>query len=110
MGGVEVMVGGSTKTPFTIEYIQGAGSAKVGGGGVFDTLNLLESDESIDVRLYVDNTFTEVYFQGGRVAMTINTPATDAVDVDATATVWSVSSIWVTPEDVMRTPRLDGKP
>merc|ERR1712151_1401773 len=106
MGGVEVMVGGSTKTPFTIEYIQGAGSAKVGGGGVFDTLNLLESDESIDVRLYVDNTFTEVYFQGGRVAMTVNTPASDDADVTISSSVagaakaeaWSVNSIWVTPE------------
>lgn len=119
--GVRVMVEKGMResgTLFTIDYIQGANSAKVGGGKVFDTLKLLDSDESLDMRLYVDNTFTEVYFQGGRVAMTVNTPASDDAEVElsssaqgiASATAWSVSSIWVTPEEVMQTPRLDGKP
>jgi sucrose-6-phosphate hydrolase SacC (GH32 family) len=117
--GVKVMASGTAGTLFTVEYKHGADSAKVGGGGVFDTLKLLDSDKTIDVRLYVDNTFAEVYFQGGRVAMTVNTPPSDDADVTlssstdgvtATATAWSVSSIWVTPEEVLRTPRLDGKP
>jgi len=123
--GVKVMVDtfhatDKDATLFTVEYIQGANSAKVGGGGVFDTLKLLDSDETIDMRLYVDNTFTEVYFQGGRVAMTVNTRANHGDgDVSVSSSValqtveavaWSVSSIWVTPEQVMQTPRLDGKP
>merc|ERR1712093_933245 len=72
---VKVMVTGTSGTEFTVDYKQGASSAKVGGGGVFDTMKLLDSDKTIDMRLYVDNTFAEVYFQGGRVAMTVDTPA-----------------------------------
>lgn len=117
--GIKVMASGTAGTLFTVDYKQGAGTAVVGGGGVADTLKLLESDKTIDVRLYVDNTFAEVYYQGGRVSMTVNTPASDDADVEvsssaggvtATATAWSVSSIWVSPEEVLRTPRLDGKP
>merc|ERR1712093_965536 len=113
------MVSGTSGTEFTVAYKQGASSAVVGGGGKSDTLKLLDSDKTIDMRLYVDNTFAEVYYQGGRVAMTVNTPAADdagvflssSVDgITATSTAWSVSSIWVTPENVLRTPRLDGKP
>lgn len=117
--GVKVMVSGTSGTLFTVEYKHGASSIAVGGGGVSDTLKLLDSDKTIDMHLYVDNTFAEVYYQGGRVAMTVNTPASDDAQVmlsssvggvTATATAWSVSSIWVTPEEVLRTPRLDGKP
>eukprot|EP00931_Biecheleriopsis_adriatica_P038940 TRINITY_DN22273_c0_g1_i1.p1 TRINITY_DN22273_c0_g1~~TRINITY_DN22273_c0_g1_i1.p1 ORF type:complete len:580 (-),score=94.96 TRINITY_DN22273_c0_g1_i1:93-1832(-) len=106
-------------TMFTVDYKAGTKQVKVGGGGVFDTLQLLDSDESIDMHIFVDNTFAEVYFQGGRVAMTVNTPASDEADIEvfsslagvsAKATSWSVASIWVTPEEVLRTPRPDGKP
>jgi len=129
--GVKVMASldGKAGTVFTVDYKHNETVAKVGGGGVFDTLKLLDSDLSIDIRIYIDNLFAEVYFQGGRVAMTVNTPATDDAGItlsssipcrhypddcsahtSAKATAWSVSSIWVTPEEVLRTPRLDGKP
>lgn len=117
--GVKVMAGANAGTLFTVTYKKGASSVVVGGGGVSDTLKLLESDTTIDMHLYVDNTFAEVYYQGGRVAMTVNTPASDdagvtvsssVAGVTAKASAWSVGSIWVTPEDVLRTPRLDGKP
>merc|ERR1711924_311479 len=90
--------------------------------GYSDTLKLLPSDRTIDVRLYVDNTMTDTYWMGGRVAMTVDTPATESADVvvsmvgnstasvSVNATAWSVSSIWVTPDEVLRTPRLDRKP
>ena len=116
--GVKVMVSGTAGTLFTIAYKHGASSVAVGGGGVSDTLKLSDSDETLDMRLYVDNTFTEVYYQGGRVAMTVHTRASADADVTlsssvdgvtATATAWSVSSIWVAPEEVLRAPRLDGK-
>lgn len=118
--GVRVMHSrdGTSGTLFAVDYRADAKEVKVGGGGVFDTLQLLDSDETIDVHIYVDNTFAEVYFQGGRVAMTVNTPASDDADimvsssvsgVTANATSWSVSSIWVSPKEVLSTPRLDGK-
>lgn len=119
--GVEVMqsLDGKTGTIFTVDYKHNETVAKVGGGGVFDTLKLLDSDTTIDIRIYVDNLFAEVYFQGGRVAMTVDTPASDdagislsasKAGISANATAWSVESIWVTPEEVLRTRRLDGKP
>lgn len=86
-------------------------------GGKTDTLKLLSSDETIDMQLFVDNTFTEVYWMSGRVAMTTTTDATAAADVTVSADIsgttlayakaWKVGSIWVTPEEVLRTPRLD---
>jgi len=117
---VSVMVMGDARTDFAIHYVPGESSVKVGSGTFLDNLKLLDSDDTLEIRLFVDQTFAEVYFQGGRVAMTVslNKPNDDAgvtvsssesgVTVDATA--WGVSSIWVTPEEVMRTPRLDGKP
>ena len=42
-----------------------------GGGGQSDTLQLLESDRTLDIRVFTDNTILEVYWQGGRVAMTL---------------------------------------
>lgn len=118
--GVTVMANadGTGGVAFTVQYKHGASTATVGGGGVSDTLNIADSDTSIDVHIYVDNTFSEVYYQGGRVAMTVNTAATDdaAVFVSSsvagtvTATAYGVGSIWVTPQEVLRTPRLDGKP
>jgi sucrose-6-phosphate hydrolase SacC (GH32 family) len=117
--GVKVMVSGTAGTLFTVDYHKLSNTASVGGGGKSDTLKLLDADKTIHMRLYIDNTFAEVYYQGGRVAMTVNTPASDDADVTlsssvagitASATAWSVSSIWVTPEEVLRTPRLDGKP
>merc|ERR1712037_367270 len=84
-------------------------------GGKMDTLKLLASDETVDMRLFVDNTFTEVYWMNGRVAMTVTTPATEQADVTvssdkagttlASAKAWKVGSIWVTPEEVLSTPR-----
>merc|ERR1712046_445715 len=45
------------------------------------TLKLLATDETLDMRLFVDQTLTEVYWMGGRVAMTANTPGVSAADV-----------------------------
>merc|ERR1712039_1058462 len=88
---------------------------QVGSGQAVDTLKLSPNDKTIEMRLFVDNTFTEAYWMGGRVAMTIVTPATEEADVVvsvnkdsvslASATVYKVDSIWVTPEEVKNTPR-----
>jgi len=112
--------------PHTVQVGAGAvasltnvdGSFKPNGGTV-DTLKLSPNDKTISIRVYVDNTFSEAYWQNGRVAMTITTPATPqaSMSVKSTAAVtmasakaYKVNSIWVTPEKVLTTPRLDGEP
>merc|ERR1712241_1187088 len=111
---------GAFGVEFFVEYVPPTGNivsdVTVGSGSTTDTLKLSPNDKTIDMRLYVDNTFTEAYWMNGRVAMTIDTPATEQADVilsadkaDVTlesATVWHVNSIWVSPEQVKQTPRM----
>jgi len=111
-----------TGVEFFVDYVppsnNGVSSVRVGSGTTVDTLKLSPNDKTIDMRLFVDNTFTEAYWMGGRVAMTIVTAATEDADVTvgtdqtgvtlASATVWKVGSIWVSPEEVKKTPRMDG--
>lgn len=122
---VQVMAGTTRGTQdkrgieFFVEYVppsgKGVSEVKVGSGNAVDTLKLSPNDKTLDMRLFVDNTFTEAYWMGGRVAMTIPTRATEEADVVvsvdeasvklASATVYRVGSIWVSPEEVERTPR-----
>ena len=91
--------------------------ATVGSGGTTDMLSLLAGDKTIDLALFVDNTFTEAFWMNGRVAMTVDTKTSGGQDdvtisasqagVTASATVWQVGSIWVDPEVVKQTPRRD---
>lgn len=114
-----------TGSVFYVDYVppqdnSGVSTVTVGGPSKTDKLKLLASDKSIDIRLYVDNTFTEAYWMGGRVAMLATTPQTqkDAADVTVSADqggaklisakAWHVGSMWVTPEEVKSTPRSDG--
>ena len=53
-------------TEFFIDYKPSESTVQVGSGGVTDTLSLLPSDKTIDLTLYVDNTFTEAFWMGGR--------------------------------------------
>ena len=106
-------------TEFYINYEPGATKVGVGrgSGDCHYMLSLLPGDKTIDLALYVDNTFTEAYWMGGRVAMTVDTETSgghDDVTISASqsgttvsATVWQVGSIWVTPEAVKQTPRRD---
>lgn len=90
---------------------------QVGSGDTTDMLRLLPQDKTLELTLYVDNTFTEAYWMGGRVAMTIITPTSGGQDdvtvaasqpgVTVSATAWEVGSIWVSPEVVKRTKRHD---
>jgi len=109
---------------FYVDYVppqdgSSVSTVTVGGPSKTDKLKLLASDKSIDIRLYVDNTFTEAYWMGGRVAMTAKTPQSQkdvaGVTVSAdqegvkllAAQAWEVGSIWVTPDEVKNTPRRD---
>jgi hypothetical protein len=113
-----------TGTEFFVDYTPSSnnGAVKIrvgsnaGGKETTDMLTLLPSDKTVDLSLYVDNTFTEVFWMGGRVAMTMVTRTSGGADdvtvsasqpVTASATAWAVGSIWVTPEEVEQTPRRD---
>jgi len=120
---VNVMVDAPSNkgTEFFVEYVPSESNSvtkvQVGGGGTSDTLSLLPSDNTIDMALYVDNTMTEAFWMGGRVAMTVVTKSSGGDDditvgtsqagVTVSATAWNVGSIWVTPEEVKQTPRRD---
>ena len=88
-------------------------------GGKTDSLKLSPSDTTLTIRVYVDNTFSEAYWMGGRVAMTINTPGTAqssmAVVASAAANLvsakaFAVQPIWITEAEVRAAPRTDGEP
>jgi beta-fructofuranosidase len=93
-------------------------SSSISAGGVpppGSMLNLLPSDKQIDIRVYYDQTFAEVFFMNGRVAITKTLAGSAAADhavfssVAITAnnvSAWSVKSIWVDSEDVSAAPRL----
>jgi len=84
--------------------------------GTSQELQLAPGDSQLRIRVYVDNTFSEAYFMDGRAAITLDTnPSAEAqMVVTTTADVRLVSaiasrvgSIWVTPQEVLDTPRLD---
>ena len=77
------------------------------------------NDKSLTIRVYVDNTFSEAYWMGGRVAMTLTTPdeggAIAAVAQNGGATLsaakaYAVNSIWISEAEGRAAPRKDGKP
>mmetsp|Transcript_32745 Transcript_32745/g.45725 ORF Transcript_32745/g.45725 Transcript_32745/m.45725 type:complete len:80 (+) Transcript_32745:411-650(+) len=79
---------------------------------------MLPSDTLISIRLFLDTAVAEAYFMGGRVAMTIPIAASTtnwgvAIGSSASgttlvnATSWGMSSIYVTKEEVLATPRRD---
>lgn len=85
---------------------------------VRDTLRLVRSEKTVEVRVFLDNTFVEVFFQGGRVAMTVSMAFT-AVNEDTklalmsttglivqSAVVYPMLSIWVTPDVVRQAHRV----
>jgi len=87
--------------------------------GTTDTLRMSPNDKTITIRVYNDITFSEAFWQNGRVAMTkVNAATTESLmavgsTTDITmnyAKAWRVNTIWVSPEEVLRTPRLDGQP
>jgi len=119
--GVKNRTSPSSGTEFFIDYVPSAehvSKVTVGGGDHRDTLKLLSTDATLAVRIYVDNTFAEAYWMDGRVAMTVKTGSTVEAGISVSsstavtltgATVWRVGSIWVSPGEVRRTPRLDSQ-
>eukprot|EP00656_Telonema_subtile_P029809 TRINITY_DN32883_c0_g1_i1.p1 TRINITY_DN32883_c0_g1~~TRINITY_DN32883_c0_g1_i1.p1 ORF type:complete len:540 (-),score=103.10 TRINITY_DN32883_c0_g1_i1:172-1791(-) len=79
-----------------------------------DSLRLITGEKTVEIRLFADATFLEVFFQQGRVAMTVSEALSDqtklslnsTVDMSASAEVFPMSSIWVSPDDVLNAPRV----
>merc|ERR1712194_448510 len=89
----------------------------MGMQGTTVRLPLLPSDTEIDIRVFVDNTVVEVFWLGGRSVMTVDASAAsigtelsvctyEGSDVTVkSASAWEMGSAWVTPEEVLATPR-----
>ncbi|KAJ8612523.1 hypothetical protein CTAYLR_003732 [Chrysophaeum taylorii] len=97
-------------------------------GAARDVLRLLDDETSVDLRIFVDATFVEAYFQNGRVAITrscsdppvsrdadISVAATPVATTDArsptsvrlrTLHAYSLNSIWVDADTVRAAPRV----
>ena len=98
----------------TVDYTPGATSVPVDCGGTKDTLTLLPSEKTVELRIFTDWTFIEAYFQQGRVAITkkiATTPSTGMffttsapLTVDAKA--FSMKDIWVDEKAVRASPRV----
>ena len=85
-------------------------------GDVKDTLRVLTSETSVELRIFADVTFQEVFFQQGRIAMTVENMLNDETDYSLTATggqitvkdaeVWPMTEPWVSADDVRNAPRV----
>eukprot|EP01116_Phalansterium_solitarium_P025276 TRINITY_DN9582_c0_g1_i2.p2 TRINITY_DN9582_c0_g1~~TRINITY_DN9582_c0_g1_i2.p2 ORF type:complete len:632 (+),score=194.35 TRINITY_DN9582_c0_g1_i2:80-1975(+) len=75
-------------------------------------LPLLATDTSIDIRVFVDNTFIEVFVAGGRLTFTANlivpansqngmTVYTNSTIAVQKAEAWSIGQIWIDKEEVL---------
>lgn len=79
-----------------------------------DTVSILSSETTFEIRVFSDATFLEVFFQKGRAAMTIPAAMSATtelsvlapVKVGVNATAWPMRGIWVTPDAVRAAPRV----
>ena len=77
-----------------------------------DTLRLLNDESLLELRLLLDHTVTEAYWQGGRVAMTVSSPLTNSTSIALSTdtpksqlhiesiTAWRMGSAW-TPHSAL---------
>jgi len=82
------------------------------GGGATDTLQLTTSDKIIDVSVFFDGHFAEIFFCGGRVALTVAVRASKLAGLTVLAAAapapvevvgveaWHMGSIWIPKEEV----------
>ena len=79
----------------------------------FDSLPLLGDDKEITMRIFLDNTVAECYWQGGRVAMTVPTTEVTTASVASSndsrvkvsAESFTMGDIHTDKADVLATPR-----
>ena len=109
----------------TIEFSPPADASKaydvpVTCGGYKDTLTLVPGEVSVELRIFLDWTMVEVYFQQGRVAMTAALAMDDSTAVALTSAdppaalatadveVYPMKSIWTTADAVRKQKRVFG--
>jgi sucrose-6-phosphate hydrolase SacC (GH32 family) len=73
----------------------------------------------VTVTVFVDHTMAEGFWQGGRVAMTRQVDGekaaaamalySDGSGVEVEAETWAVEDCWISKEELLATPRLDGE-
>ena len=113
--------GGGPSVACSVDYAPSANASaafnpvKVSCGGMVDTVNLLPSEKTIEIRVFTDVTFAEVFFQGGRAAMTTVVAAGSDADVTLTASaavtaasvaVYPLKQVWTTADAVRAAPRV----
>merc|ERR1712232_166652 len=79
---------------------------------------LLPRDKTISLHVFVDQTVSEIYWQGGRQVVSAVTPSSDenlmAVISNRPVTLksakaWTVNTPWVSKAEQLKIPRLDGR-
>ena len=110
--------GGNGPTPTTttcsVDYVPGAKNVSVSCGNLKDTVPMLASETTFEIRVFSDATFLEAFFQQGRSAMTVTSgmsastelSVSSSVKTDVKATAWPIKGIWTTPEAVRAAPRV----
>jgi sucrose-6-phosphate hydrolase SacC (GH32 family) len=128
-------------TNCSVDYVPGATKLNVSCGTQFpsgspgrwpsagdhlvkDSVPMLPSETSFEIRIFSDATLLEVFFQQGRAAMTVAAimsattdlvvhataaPAAAAAAIETigiNATAWPMRGIWVTPDAVREAPRV----
>ena len=84
-----------------------------------DTLKMLDSDNTLELRLFLDHEITEAYWQGGRVAMTVPSPLTNATSVILSTdsagatlnvdnvTIWNMKPAWISKQELLAQEKSD---
>ena len=91
-------------------------------GGTRDTLRILPSEKTVSLRIFLDATMIEAYFQHGRVAMTeslglsagptgsgialTSKAASSHATTVASVALYPLRSIWTSPDKVRQAPRI----
>jgi len=94
-------------------------NVSVSCGTFQDSLRLLSTETSVEMRMYSDATFVETFFQGGRTVITSKAPMDQSSDLTllsdvpsssvirvASVDVYPIGSIWTTPEAVRKAKRV----
>lgn len=85
-------------------------------GTVKDKVRLLPGEKTLDLQIFSDATFLEVFFQQGRTAMTVPNTTALATEIIISSTVdtlvevssYAMKSIWVSEDFVRKQPRIYG--
>jgi hypothetical protein len=111
-------------TTCSVDYVPGAKNVSVscgaagglegGAGGLKDTVPMLPSETTFEIRVFSDATFLEAFFQQGRAAMTAVSKMSAATELsvgssvktDIKATAWPMKGIWTTEAAVRAAPRV----